>query len=330
MKQPTILDVAKRAGVSKSTVSHVLNSTRFVEEGTRQQVLQAIAQLDYHPSAVARSLTTKRTGTIGMVVSDATNLFFAEILLGVQDILVGNYGVIICNTDETLEREAELLEMLLRHRVEGIIAASTSQKWGVLAEAEVRRTPVVFVDRSFGNGQGPFVGVDNQQGAYLGTKHLIACGHRKIGIVAGFQRLSTMRQRLAGFRQALCEQGVPVKDEWIVESALSIEAGREATHKLLSLPDRPTALFVNNNLLSLGTLLAIQDIQLHCPQEIALVAFDDHPWAAVSNPPLTVVRQPARQIGQEAAQMLLMLLNGEPLTEPSVILPCELVLRQSC
>ncbi len=324
-------DVAERARVSKTTVSHVINNTRFVEEETKQRVLQAIAELGYYPNAAARSLTTKRTGTIGVVISDATNLFFSEVMLGIEDVLLPeNYGLIVCNTDEILEREAHYLELLLSQRVEGIIAAATSQRWAILAEAEVQHTPIVFVDRTFEGAKGPYVGVNNEQGAYLGTQHLIEHGHHQIGILAGFQRLSTMRERLAGFRQALQDYNISLPEEWVVTSILSIEAGRETTRQILSLSMRPTALFTNNNLLSLGALLAVKELGLHCPGDIALVGFDDHPWAAVSDPPLTVVRQPTRELGQIAAQMLLALINGEQPAESRVILECELIMRKSC
>jgi LacI family transcriptional regulator len=321
-------DVARRAGVSKTTVSHVVNETRFVEEETKQRVLQAIAELGYYPNAAARSLTTKRTGTIGVVISDASNLFFGEVLLGIEDVLQPeNYGLIVCNTDEILEREAHYLDLLLSQRVEGIIAAATSQRWAALAEAEVRHTPIVSVDRTFEGSEVPFAGVNNQHGAYLGAKHLIERGHRQIGIIAGFPRLSTMRERLAGFRQALEEHHLPLPEAWIVSSPL--KAGREATYQILSLPERPTALFINNNQLSVGVLRAVKELGLRCPEDIALVGFDDHPWAVVSDPPLTVVRQPTRELGQSAARMLFDLIQGQPPAKTRVILECELVIRQS-
>jgi LacI family transcriptional regulator len=331
MKRPTMRDVAGLAGVSKTTVSHVINSTRFVEEETRQRVLQAIAELGYRPSAAARSLTTKRTETIGVIVSDVSNHFFAEILRGIEDVVMPeNYGLLVCNTAEVLEREAHYLDLLLRQRVDGIIAAATSQRWNALAQAQSQHTPIVFMDRSFADMNGPFVCVDNKQGAYLGVRHLIECGHRQIGILAGFQRLSTMRDRLAGFRQAMQDYAIPVSEKWVITSQLSIEAGCKVMRQLLSLPERPTAAFINNNLLALGALLAINELGVRCPEDIALVSFDDHPWAAVSDPPLTVVRQPAQQLGQVAAQILLDLIGDEQIPESHIILDCELVTRQSC
>jgi LacI family transcriptional regulator len=266
-----------------------------------------------------------------MIISDASNFFFSEMLRGVEDVLQpAHYSLTVCNTDEILEREAHYLDLLLRHQVDGIIAAATSQPWSALQEAEVQNTPMVFVDRRFSNLKGPYVGVDNAGGAFLGVEHLIAKGYRKIGILAGFQRLSTMGERLDGFRKAMHQYGLPVREEWIVHSPLSIEGGKEAMQHFLELPERPEALFIANNLLTLGALLVIKSAGLRCPDDLALVGFDDHPWAAVTDPPLTVVRQPARLLGQVAAQVLCDLMNGKSDVESSSILGCELVIRQSC
>jgi LacI family transcriptional regulator len=331
MNQATIQDVAVKAGVSKTTVSHVINATRFVEEETRQRVLLAIQELQYRPSAAARSLTTGRTGTVGIVVSDTSNPFFGELLLGVEEVLrPQNVALIICNTNETLEYEAHYLDLLLNQRVDGIITAATSQPWIELSKAEVQHTPVVFVDRYFDSLDGFYVGVDNKAGAYLGTQHLIQCGYQKIGILAGLDRLSTMRERLDGYRQALQEAGLPVNPYWIIPSQLNVDGGRQALRTLFNQEDVPEAVFINNNLLALGALFEMRDQNLVCPEDVGMVSFDDHPWAAVSCPPLTVMRQPTRKIGQVSAEMILALINNQPVPEKRVTLHCELVVRQSC
>lgn len=331
MRRVTINDVAAQAGVSKSTVSHVVNHTRFVEESTRQRVEQVIDELGYQPSQVARSLSTNRTATLGLIVSDVSNPFFGDVLKGIEDITrPANYSLVVCNTDEILEREDHSIDLLLGQRVDGILAAATSQKWDVLNKVDGQHTPLVIVDRTYEGLTGPFVGVDNLGGAQMGTRHLVESGRRKIGILAGFQRLSTMRDRLAGFCSQMAASGLPLREEWVIESPLSIEAGRAAALRLLDQPERPEALLISNNLLSLGTLLAVHELGLRCPDEIALIGFDDHPWAAVSCPPLSVIRQPAREVGREAAKMLLAQIDGRPLQQTQVLLPCELVLRQSC
>ena len=331
MPRATIKDVAKLAGVSKTTVSHVINETRFVEEDTRQKVLDAIDELQYRPNAAARSLTTKRTGTIGMLISDSSNSFFGEILLSVEEVLrPQNYALIICNTNETLKYEAHYLDLLLNQRVDGIIAAATSQPWIELSNAETQHTPVVFVDRIFDDFDGYYVGVDNRAGAYLGTQHLIQCGYRKIGILAGLERLSTMRERLDGYCQALQGANIPLNRDWVIPSQLSIEGGRQAFRTLFSLADKPDALFINNNHLALGALLEMSELNMESIRNLGIVVFDDHPWAAVTDPPLTVVRQPTHKIGQLAAEMVLALIDNQPVPEKRVIVDCELIVRQSC
>ncbi len=331
MNQASMKDVAARAGVSKTTVSHVINESRFVEEETRQRVLQAIQELHYRPSAAARSLTTGRTRTVGIVISNSSNPFFGELLLSIEEVLrPQNYALIICNTAETLEYEAHYLDVLLNQRVDGIIAAATSQPWIELSKAETQHTPVVFVDRAFDNLDGFYVGVDNTAGAFIGTQHMIHCGYQKIGILAGMERLSTMRERLDGYCKALQGAGIPIRQEWIIPSQLSVDGGRQAIRALFSLPDKPEAVFINNNLLALGALLEMADLHLDCSKDLGIVTFDDHPWAAIACPPLTVVRQPTRKIGNTAAEMILALINNQPVPERRVIFSCELVIRQSC
>ncbi len=331
MKPATIQDVAAKAGVSKTTVSHVINATRFVRPATRQKVLQAVEETGYRPSSVARSLTTKRTQTIGVIVSDITNVFFGEILRGIEEIArEANYSFVVCNTDEILEREEQYIDILIRQRVDGIIAAAASDRWDALMRAKALHVPIILLDRRYGEVDFPFVGVKNQEGACLGASHLVEAGYTRIGILSGFQRLSTMRDRLAGFLSVMEANGIRVPKEWIVDSPLSIEAGYEAARQILSPSTRPQALFINNNLLSLGTLLALHDLKLRCPEDVALVGFDDHPWAAVSNPPLTVVRQPVRRLGREAAALLMEYIQNDGDDHQVIELDCDLVFRQSC
>lgn len=330
-KRPSINDVALKAGVSKSTVSHVINGTRYVETETKQHVLEVIEELGYRPSLIARSLTTNRTQMIGVIVSDTSNNFFGELIRGVERVFSGlNYGLIVCNTDEILEREEHYINLLLSQQVDGIIAAATTQRWQAVELAEMKNEPIVFVDREFEGMDRPYVGADNLNGAYIGTKHLIDCGYREIGILAGFQRLSAMRERLDGFKKALNDHRIFLPDEWIQFSPLSAEAGKEAALALLSRPDRPRALFVNNNFLSLGALQALKELGLRCPEDIALVGFDDHPWASVSAPPLTVMRQPVLEIGATAARILLTMIDGAGIPQNRNLLACELVIRESC
>lgn len=332
MKRVTISDVAHRAGVSKSTVSHVINDTRFVESGTKERVLKAIEDLNYRPSRAAQSLTTNKTYTVGIIVSDITNHYFGELIRSIEIILdAEGYSLIVGNTDEQLDRERAYLELLTGQQVDAIIAAATSQNWDELLETSLKNIPIVFMDRIFDDFAGHnFVGANNYAGTYMGTEHLIQHGHKNIGILAGFQRLSSMRERVRGYKDALAHHGIPIREDWIVFSELSVDAGYDAATQILSLSDRPSALLMNNNFLSLGALTRIREMGLSIPQDIALVGFDDHPWAAVSSPPLTVIRQPVELLGKTAAEMVLKLLDKKPLKQNVLILDCDLVIRESC
>ena len=331
MRRITMADVAERAGVSKATVSHVINETRFVEEATKSRVREAIDALGYRPNVAARSLTTQRTRIIGLIISDVTNTFFGELTRGIDDALFANgYSLMLCNTNEVLEREEYYIDVLLRQGVDGIIAAAASQDWDALNEAAKLNIPIVMLDRTFENADSPYVGVNNSQGAYLGTRHLIERGYREIGILSGFQRLSTMRERLAGFEQAMAEANLPLRASWCIDSPLTIEDGKRAMQQLMGQAERPGAVFISNNLLSLGALMGLREMELVCPDDVALVGFDDHPWAQVSDPPLTVVRQPTYAIGETAAQKVLKALDDGDVDIGSALFDCQLVMRQSC
>jgi LacI family transcriptional regulator len=307
----------------------VINSTRFVSGDTRKRVLQAIDELGYVPSSVARSLTTKKTRKIGVLIPDVSNHHFSAILRGIEDALgQEDYGLIVCNTDEVVERETHYLDLLLQQRVDGIATAAVTKELLLLTRDQ--GTPLVFVDRSFDGLEGPFVGVCDRKATCRGVSHFIETGHQRIGIVAGPQHLLPFRERLGGFRQTLQEYGLSPAEEWIATCDLSANAGQEATRGMLASPERPTALFLSGHRHSLGALLAIRDLGLRCPQDISLIGFGDHPWTAVSDPPLSVIRSPGRTLGRVAGEMLSGLIRGELPGETRVILDCELVLRRSC
>jgi LacI family transcriptional regulator len=352
MARVNIRNVADRAGVSTATVSHVINQTRFVREETRRKVLDAVEALNYYPSAIARGLATNTTQTIGLIISDITNPFFTAVARGVEDEF-NQYGyhTIFCNSDEEPAREDEYLRLLFAHHIDGLIIAPTgvhSERLLQMAKAEV---PIVLLDRAAPGITAPLVEVDNEEGAYQATHYLIALGHRRIGILTGQETISTLGMRLQGYIRALQEAGLPIDETLIVradprfyrnqpqpaDSSLSMSitnlqmtpSAFLALQTLLDLPDRPTALFVTNNQMTLGTLQALKERDLHCPEDISLISFDDHDWAPLFAPPLTVVRQPTYQLGQTAAKLLMKLINHKP-TDPLPSLPVELIIRESC
>lgn len=326
-----IREVAKRAGVSIATVSHVFNGTRPVSDEVRHRVQQAAADLRYYPNYLARSLTTKKTGTVGMVVSDMSNPFFAELIHGVEKTLSAQqYNLMICNTEDNPYKEEEYLRLLMAKRVDGIVAAIASEKWATLQAAEHADFPLVFVDLRIEGVRGPVVCGANEQGAFQGVAHLIADGHRSIGILAGVPSMSTMRDRLAGCRRALVEVGLSLDERLVKFSRLDVESAMQQMKALLAEEPRPTAVFLNNNLLALGALIALQELDLTCPEDVALVSFDDAPWMRVADPPLTVLRQPNYEMGSMAGQLLLQQLQGEPVPRTTITLQPELIIRQSC
>ncbi len=352
MARVNIKDVADRAGVSTATVSHVINQTRFVREETRHRVLEAIEALNYHPSSIARGLATNSTQTIGLIISDITNPFFTAVARGVEDeINQHGYHTIFCNTDEEPAREDEYLRLLFAHQIDGLIIAPTGVRSAHLMRMAEANVPIVLLDRRTVDIDPPLVGVDNEGGAYQATCYLIELGHRRIGLLTGMETISTLKDRLNGYKRALREAGIPIDESLIVRADPRFYINQSdlpdsslpqlltnnqmtpsafyALQELLDLSDRPTALFVTNNQMTLGTLHAFRQRKLHCPEDISLVSFDDHDWAPLFSPPLTAVRQPTYQLGQTAAKLLMKLISHQEVEKPSP-LPVELIIRESC
>jgi LacI family transcriptional regulator len=352
MARVSIKDVAKYAGVSTATVSHVINQTRFVSEETRQKVLAAIETLNYQPSAIARGLATNATQTIGLIISDVTNPFFTAVARGVEDEITRHgYHTIFCNTDEDPIRENEYLRLLSARQIDGLIIAPARTYSESLIRMSEAGIPIVLIDRGTNGVRAPLVCVDNEGGAYQAIKYLIELGHRRIGIVVGMETISTHLMRLNGYKRALEEAGLSIDESLIARAdpqlyshqpALSVStppkfltnaqmtpAAYYALQQLLDLPDCPTAIFVTNNQMTLGTLHALKERKLRCPEDISLISFDDHEWAPLFSPPITTVRQPTYQLGQTAAGLLMRLIKGEEVGYPSP-LPVEFIIRESC
>ncbi len=337
----TIRDVAVLAGVSTATVSHVINNTRYVQPETRQLVLDAIEKLGYRPSGIARSLTTRITHLVGILIADITNPFFAEYVRGVEDRLAEHqYHLIVCNTDEKPEREAHYLDLLYTRRVDGVIVAATGATQPMFNQFLSDRVPLVFIDRRPSRPYGPFIGVDNEAAAYTATKYLIQLGHKRVGFIGRNVQLSTVIGRVAGYRRALAEHDLPIDERLISLSDSSLGGAFEFARRLLTQEPRPTAIVAANHVMALGLLRAIQEMGLRFPGDISVVCFDEHPWAPLFTPSLTVVRMPMAKMCDAAVDLLLQGISSreehrdiEPTPEPAlgdVILQAELVVRKSC
>jgi LacI family transcriptional regulator len=326
-----IHDVAERAGVSAATVSHVLNTTRFVSADTRRRVLAAIGELGYIPSAAARSLRSGRTGTLALVISDIENPFFTAVVRAAERRAAeAGYTVVLGNTDEDPDRERALVRTLLEQRVDGILLAPVSGATEIdhLRQVQARGVPLVLLNRRLPGLSAPTVTADNATGSYDVTRHAIDQGHRRIGVIHGRLDTSTTQDRLAGYRRALAEAGIAGEERLLAMGGSKAEPACLAARQLLAQHSPPTCLYAFNNLMTEGMLLAVKEAGLACPGELSLVGFDDFRAARTVTPALTVVEQPTYEIGREATEIVLRQVNGEAVAD--VQLPTRLIIRDSC
>lgn len=328
----TIVDVAREAGVSPTTVSHVINGTRHVAEPTRQRVRAAIERLNYEVNSLAQSLKRDRSQTIGLLITDISNPFFTALVRGVEDVAnAAGYGVFLCNTDEDPEKELTYLRMLRRKRVDAILMAPTGTRQPVVDQLIELGFPLVCFDRPPPGAPCDSVLVDNVGGARQAVSHLIGLGHRRISVITGLAGVGTTDERLEGYRRALVEHGLPVDAALVRVGNSRLNGGLREMLALLDLPEPPTAVFSTNNLMTLGVLSALQSRQVRVPEDMAVVGFDDFDWAAVLRPRLTAVAQPTYEIGETAARMLIDRIEGRGGPAPRrIVLPTRLIVRESC
>ncbi|UQN07647.1 LacI family DNA-binding transcriptional regulator [Deinococcus sp. QL22] len=331
----SIQDVATLANVSAATASRALSRPDMVAQPTRERVLHAAQQLGYQPNMLARSLRQRETRTIGVIVTDILNHFHATLAKGVQDAADRHgYTAFLFNTDEDAGKERRALDTLRGHLPQGLIVVPTPHTRENLKL--VPNLPIVELDRVTGNPGVTTVTVDNIGGARAATKHLIGLGHTRIGMIVGKLDISTAVERHTGFRQMLEESGVAYHPDLVLPGEHREQDGRKAAMRLLSLPAhlRPTALFVGNNEMTVGAVLAARELGLNIPGDLSIVGFDDSRWAQTMTPPLTVVAQPAYDLGVLACDHLIAQLGhiqaGRARASPArVQLPTELILRQS-
>ena len=327
---PTLDDVAARAGVSKATASRAISRPELVARATRQRVERAVEELQYHPNEMARGLRQRASRTIGLVLTDFLNPFQAMIAKGAQDAAFTlGYNLIICNTDEDSSREKGYLATLQANQVQGLILIPTEHSSRNLRA--VRNLPIVEVDRVSGNANSHAVLVDNVEGSREAVRHLITLGHKKIGMILGKREVTTGRERLEGYMQAMREANIVVKLEWIAEGNHTAEAGQKAAAQLVALPSdtRPTAFFCFNNEMTAGALLQLRKDGLRVPHDISIVGFDDSPWAQLVDPPLTVVAQPAYEMGHIASERLLGIIKRKTSDVSVSRLATRLIVRES-
>jgi len=327
----TAYDVARRAGVSQTTVSFVLNNVEGagISERTRQRVMAAVEELDYVPSTVARSLVTGATCTIGLVVTTSADLFFAEIISAVEQAgLRHGYSLLLANSGGVPRRELEAIRTLRERRVDGIVVASGhAGKEDLLAQND-GRTPIVVVSSVYEEHVGYSVTVENRVAGREATKHLLELGHRRIAYIAGRAGEWDNKERQRGYEEMLRSHGLDVDPALIVPGTGYPEGGKEAMDQLLALPALPTALFCYNDLTAFGAMQAARNAGLRIPQDLSVVGVDDLSLTRFAEPPLTTISLPIRQMGEMAVQMVLELIAGAESVD-SRVLPVRLVVRRS-
>ncbi|MEW1844020.1 LacI family DNA-binding transcriptional regulator [Nonomuraea angiospora] len=324
-----IKDVAAQAGVSVATVSRVLNDNPSVTEETRNRVHDAMAALNYRPNAVARSLRTEATRTLGLIIGDILNPFFAELARAVEDeAREAGYTVIIGNADERADQQDHYVRTLLERRVDGLLICPTAEVTPLVEEVSQGERPLVFLDRTLSGVEVPSVRADGSTAIAELVAHLRALGHRRIAFVSGPSTLSTGRERTEAFLRAAAEHGLEVPEEYVRHGDFRAGSGRRITAELLDLPEPPRAIFLGDNLMALGALDEVRERGLDIPRDVALASFDDVPWFNHVHPRITAISQPTAELGRRAVRVILDALSGR--AAESVVLPARLVARESC
>lgn len=330
-KKVTIQDISQLAGTSPSTVSRVLTGSATVSPEKRQAIEQAIQQLNYRPSQLARSLKTSITYSIGLLVNDIANPFYSAIVRGAEEeALRQGYSLILCNTNEDPQREFNYLQLLQDKQVDGIIMGPTGHHLEYLANI-AQQTPLVQIDRRVDRDDIAAVVVDNENGAYQATRLLIEKGHERIAVMRWNKDITTMTDRYAGYERAMREANLPIEPSLILEidSLSTRDAARLAT-EMLSQDWHATAILALNNQLGLGALIAIRQLHLRIPQDIALITFDDMDLFELTQPPITTVDQPAFMIGEQAMRLLIrQIQEGERFVPEVIVFPTHLIVRES-
>ena len=335
MAQPTIKDIAKKLGLSPSTVSRALNDHPDISKETKRRVQEISDELDYHPNSIAQSLQSKRSNIIGVVVPQVKHVFFAEIMAGITDIAHdAGYTVMICQSNDDYEREELNLKALISQHVAGLlISISQSTEGSEHFDQLIKRNiPIVFFDRVSDLVEASKVVVNDFEGALKAVEYLIQKGYRRIAHLGGPKFLNISKNRYNGYETALKKHGLPIDEELILHNGLNEEHGVEGMLRLLEqVAVSPDAVFCVNDPVAIGAYTVIRKKGLQIPNDVALIGFSDNPIASLVDPPLTTVRQPAYDIGRRATELLLEQLkqDADDMHPRREVLKTELIIRQS-
>ena len=326
----TIKDVAALAGVSFTTVSHVLNDTRPVSPEARARVLAAVEEIGYLPSAVARSLRKSETRIVGVLVPNVQNPFFAELVCGVEACCrQAGYSVLICNSDNDPSHQQDYMRTLLEKRVDGLLLSSAGDDEALARIFKMARVPAVTVDRLVPGVGGDRVSVNNQEGARLIVEHLVERGHRRIACISGPREFEVSRERVEGWRRALAGAGVEVDESLVVESDFSSPGGYAATRALLLGDHGITAVFASNDMMAVGALRAAAELGVRLPQELSVVGFDDIELSRYVFPALSTAGVSIRELGAEAGRVLIGRIENPNAALRDIQLTPRVVVRES-
>jgi LacI family transcriptional regulator len=326
----TIKDIAKKANVSYGTVSRALNNKYGVKKETRDRVLAVAAKIGYSPNAIARGLVKKSTHSIGLVIPDILNPFYPGVACSIEDkALKSGYSVFFCNTNHDKKREIQSLELLAEKRVDGIILApglEDSNVPGSLVDGDI---PIVHICRRYVEPSKSFVVIDDERGGFLATKHLIERGYKTIGFIGAKDQNRDLDERFKGYQQAFRKFGFQIDERYVYSSDFQRQTGYRIVRKMLADGDYPRAIFTENDILALGAIQAIREVGLSIPADIAIVGFDDIPFAAFPEVQLTTIRQPKNEMGEIAVSILLDQMSARNTEPRKVILEPQLIVRKS-
>ncbi len=331
LKKVTIKDVAAMAGVSITTVSHALNNNRHVSESTRNRIIKAVEELNYKPNIIAQSLKQSKTNTLGVIVPDITNPFFTAIVSAIESLANSRgYTVILNNYNDNGDLEKRSLDILLRKQVDGIILAPGTQNTEYIQKDLVQQIPLVLLDRDIPDCDTDKILLDNYKAARDAVEYLIQMGHGRIALIAGASRISSNTAREKGYLDALKRAGLPVRKDYIQKRQARISGGYEAARNLIGLNEKPTALFMASNTMTIGALKAIRETGMKCPEDLSVLSFGDFEWSSLFDPRLTCIHTPVLEMGKKAGELLLDRIETPHKDSTLVKLPCELIVRDSC
>lgn len=332
MKRVTIKDVARQAGVSTATVSHVINGTRHVEEKTKHSVRTAMRELGYQPNSLARSLRSGETKTIGLIIPDASNLFFADISRKIEDFGYENgYSVILCNSDNDLSKQRNYINTLIAKQVDGVIFISAGESNEDLLNLSISGIPVVVADRIVPLDLADIVLLNNVEAGYIAVKHLIDLGHRNIACITGPSGVNPSQSRVEGYYNALNEAGIAINHKLIIPGDFTFKGGVEAVEKLLNIKPRPSAVFILNDMMAIGAIFQARRMGLLVPENLSIFGFDDIEMASAITPSLTTMKQPIQELADIATSRLIEKMRSENNNwiNEKIVLNAQLIIRES-